>query len=339
VIANRHGTVVRVLDGSVAWLGPAFTTEASRAIDQSITDIAIDDAGGTAISVGTYVDVQEMQDYTWRDAAVIGLGPDHVQRWRAELGNIYNASVAASSTIIALDTDATHVDGVTIATAGSPRATLVALRASDGSVLWHHDKPILGAMAFAPDGTLIIGATFSGTLDLGGATTPLTTTGIDGVVAALDPMTGDGIWAVQLDSMGTMRGELGGVAVGPAGEVAATWTTDIDAVPASVMLIDAGVVRWTQPATRAEVYAPIVTDGEHVVTSGVGFAQHSASGTDWQRPIAGPGTHIGQVLALDTRLIGSIYSAPVGIGDPPVSTTIGDVTYDGDGIAVVELTH
>jgi predicted RNA-binding protein with TRAM domain len=45
------------------------------------------------------------------------------------------------------------------------------------------------------------------------------------------------------------------------------------------------------------------------------------------------------VLALDTRLIGSIYSAPVGIGDPPVSTTIGDVTYDGDGIAVVELTH
>jgi len=340
VIANRQGTVVRVLDARVAWLGSAFTTEATFAISDDLVNVALDDAGGTAIATGTYVDVEEMQDYTWANAAVIGLGPDHGQRWRTELGNVLGVRLAASSSIIAVITDAKQINGVTISTSriGS---SLVALSASDGSVLWHISQPFVGAMAFAPDGTLIIGATFTDTLDLGGTTTPLTTTGIDGVVAALDPMTGAGKWALRLDAMGSMTPELGGVAVGPGGEVAASWTTDYDAVPASVMLIDAtGVVKWTQPATRGEVYAPIVTDGEHVLTSGGGFAELSASGMDWQRSIAGPGQHAGQVLAFaGGRLLGSIYSAPTGIGDPPVTTTVGDVTYDGDGIAVVELAH
>ncbi|HET9988309.1 MAG TPA: PQQ-binding-like beta-propeller repeat protein [Kofleriaceae bacterium] len=340
VIANRLGTVVRVLDDRVAWLGPAFTTEATLAISDDLVNIALDDAGGAAIATGTYVDVQEMKDYTWSDAAVIGLGPDHVQRWRTELGNVRGASLAASPAIIAVVTDAKQINGVTIST--SPiGSSLVALSASDGRVLWHIQQPYVGAMAFSPDGTLIIGATFTDTLDLGGTTMPLTTTGIDGVVASLDPTTGAGKWALELDGMGSMTDELGSVAVGPGGEVAASWTTDFDAVPASVMLIDAtGVVKWTQPATRGEVYAPIVTDGEHVWTSGGGFAQFSASGMDWRRSIAGPGQHVGQVLAFDgSRLFGSIYSAPTGIGDPPVTTTVGDVTYDGDGIAVVELAH
>jgi outer membrane protein assembly factor BamB len=339
VIANRQGTVVRVLENRVAWLGSAFTTEATLGISDGLVSIALDDAGDTAIATGTYVDVHEMQDYTWADAAVIGLGPDHVQRWRTELGNVQGARVAASSAIIAVVTDAKQIDGVTISTSRNG-ASLVALSASDGRLLWHIDRYV-GPIAFAPDGTLIVAATFSGTLDLGGTTTPLTTTGTDGFVAALDPMTGAGKWALQLDAMGSTTPELGGVAVGPGGEVAASWTTDFDAVPASVMLIDAtGVVKWTQPASRDEVYGSIVTDGEHVLTSGAAFAQFSTSGMDWQRSIAGPGQHVGQVLALaGSRLLGSIYSAPLGIGDPPVTTTVGDVTYDGDGIAVVELAH
>ena len=338
VIANRQGTVARVIDSELSWLRSDFTTEAWKTFDQQIIDVGLDDRDdGAAIAIGTYVDPEAAEDYGFSDAAVIAFGPDHAQRWSDDLGDIYSAEVVASPAIIAVVTDAAQINGTTISS-NIEDYSLVGLSATDGSVAWH--KPISGAMAFAPDGTLIVAGTFADTLDLGGTTTPITTTGIDGFVAALDPATGDGRWVVQLDGKDTLSADVYTVAVGPSGEVAIDWTTDFDARPSTLISYDStGVERWTLPIDYTAT--ALVTDGDHIFASGGSFAQYSATGPDWQQPIVSTESAGGDVLALadDGSLVASIFSAETAIGDPQATTTVGGLSWFGDGLALFDLVH
>ena len=311
--------------GTVAWLGPSFTVEDATTFDTDIIDVAIDDDGGTVVSTGSYLENE------YDNAAVIGFGPDHAQAWRRDLGEVFTASLAASPAIIALTTNAANVgDTPTLGPPGT--TTLVGLHASDGSVAWQ--KPIYAFTTFAADGTLLVSGGFTGTLDLGGTSTPLQAgTGHSGYVAALDPATGDGLWAVRVAGLGAGDGDVGPIAAGPSGEVAFVLNLETTSGEHSsvVGLLDANGLRWAQAGGAAS----IATDGTHVVTA---VAQYSATGIDWQRPITGTGTHVANVLGLaDDHWLASIHSEPLTIGGPEASTTIGDVTYAGDGLALVDL--
>jgi hypothetical protein len=89
---------------------------------------------------------------------------------------------------------------------GPAGMALVGLCASDGSVAWQ--RPIGGRPAFAPDGTLIVAGTFSRTLALGGTTMPVTSTGDDGFVAALDPVPATMITSSRVRRLGCVTTPL-----------------------------------------------------------------------------------------------------------------------------------
>lgn len=319
IIANRAGKVLAALDDRFVWVRDDFTLEHSMWSDYDDFKIAIDGAGGGVLAL--------LPDPTDPSGAmnpktVIALAPDHTERWKVPLGVLGIAGVAASSDMIVLD----------VWRGGGP--TLVALRVADGSMAWSKSLGTVGA--FAPDGTLIVTGTFSGTLDLGGTTTPLVATGTDVYVAAADALTGEARWAVRLD-VADDKQNIPAVGVGSAGEVAVWWYPQGTGPSALTLLDAAGAVRWTQPFDGGTT--ALLPDGDRVLTtrvtsSEVAIAQYSAGSLDWQRPVTGGGAV--KLLALaGGRLIGAITN---GSFDTPMpSTTVGDVTVDGGGMAIVEF--
>jgi hypothetical protein len=329
VVANRSGIVVGATERGLVWLRDHFTVEHSTELQHVNIAIVIDELGG-----GAAVPLSDEHDPdAWRSSwPVYGFTPDHSIKWTTRVTGLID-TVRASSEIVSLDvfTD-------------SPAA--LALRASDGSMAWR--KPLV-RMVLAADGTLIYSKYFSGTLELGGTTTPLAATGNDLVVAGIDRLTGDARWAVMLDdpneaAQSTRPLTLG---VGADGEIAVSWVAD--GIPVLSLIDATRTVLWTQPSSACggslwslqpygdkvlAIATPAMTTDDLVV-------QCSATGLDWQRAITGTGWHGASLLALGSRLIAAISSSTP-LGSPPSfkpTTTVGDVTYEGDGVAIVELVY
>lgn len=323
--------------GRVVWIDEAFMLEPAHDFKHGMTDMALDDAGGGAVVLAVHSDY----DYS-DDASVVALAPDHSETWRIPLGLFYHSKVVANGDVMVLQTDAREINGAEVEREGSGQR-LVALRVADGSIAWH--KLIAGNLAIAADGTVVVAGTFNQTLDVGGTATPLTSAGYGGYVAALDPLTGDGRWALYLGGT-EVAITLPVLGVGPAGEVAVAWKRD--SAPMSMWLLDAsGTVRWTQ-STEALI-TTLVPDGDRVLASSDSsntfeidgtFAQYSASGIDWERQVTGDGRQEVRLLTLaQGRLIASIFSDRASRFDPPPTTKIGDVTFSGDGQALCEIAH
>jgi hypothetical protein len=335
VAANRDGTVLHATGDQLVWLGDGFATTAWTTLDRDILAVALDDAGDAAAAIGTPSETDPMDGF---DAAVVGFAADHAEVWRDDLGTVDLASVVAvgSAVIVAsIDSDLADrmIGGVPIT------EPMVALRTSDGSVAWQRDEAQAG---IAPDGTVIITGMFSGTLDLGGSATPLTSSATALYVGALDPGTGLGRWAVVVDDdVGSGDAAVDALAIGPSGEIAVSWRAAIDEMPGSLVMLDAGGnLRWTQPI--AQPSSALVTDGDHVVAASAlfqqdSFSEYAMTGLDWQQAVTASGLDTPAVLALaDDRIIASITSGPSS-APPPDSTRIGDVSYAGDGLALFDL--
>jgi hypothetical protein len=332
-VANRNGVVLREAGDQVVWLGDGFTTQGWQTFDQGILDVGLDDTGDAAVAVGTDDCETAMSGF---GATLVAFGADRDAVWRDDLGTVYQTAILAVTPDVILVTIVTDYANETIR--GVPiTSPTVALRTSDGSVAWQQD--LLGAAA-APDGSLVVAGSFSGTLDLGGTAPSLTSTGTAVYAGALDPATGEGRWASVVDAdIGSGLPNIDALATGPSGEVAMAWRADLDAPAGSLAMLDAtGNVEWTQPL--AQPITSLVTDGDAVVAADreqTSFAEYSMAGLDWQRPVTTTGQDTPAVLAFSGGQVIASISTVGGTAPPPDSTTVGDVTYAGDGLAVFDL--
>jgi hypothetical protein len=312
IAVNRRGTIVFFEDGLV-WLDPELQQIGSTQIERSPMDLAIADDDSVAFATGTRVE-EPLTDAYYVDTSVVSLAPDRSTRWRLELGRAW-VSIVATPDVVVLVTNAQHINGVPIQEQ-SYDATAV-LRASDGALLWH--KPITHKYAVGGDGSLFAASSF-------------------GYVASLDPLTGAERWVIQ--DPGGVSSRLGSIAISPSGEVAVTWPYD-SAVSADLLSVldTLGNVKWTRSIRPPRSF---VTDGERVIGTGYPskFVQYSASGVDWEQPVVNDaGFNTPMVLGLaNDRLYGTIETSSYGV-EGPATTTIGDVTYSGDGLVIVELAH
>lgn len=324
--ANRSGTIVGVSNDGLVWLRDDFTREHSMPFAHENVGFSIDDAGGVVVTIGPPDDLgPATPSYT---TPVTALAPDHSTKWKTSTGAFFGA--LANTEIVLLSSPA--------------YPALIALHAADGSAAWSKRGPsYTSRLGFAVDGTLIVAGTFSGTLDLGGTAQALVATGMDVFVAAIEPSSGSARWATRIDVTDeTAFPILNAFGLGPNGEIAVSWA---DTGGPSLSLIDAvGTVRWTLAVPLINRMNSLIPNGDLVLATTLtggesAVAAYSANGVEWRRVIsAGAGWREVSLLELvGDRLLASIKS--VGDATGPTTTTIGDVTYDGSGLAVVELVH
>jgi outer membrane protein assembly factor BamB len=300
-VANRKGTVALRIGSRVVVFDDALMMKDWIPVDPDASSFSLDDADGLVVLSAHFTPRHDDVPASYA-GTVTRYSPDLGAQWSLpfDRGLVYTST---SNVIVARPGD--YLD----------------LRASDGGVAWRKEIPGIKE-AVTPDGTILVAGGFTGTLALGGTTEPLTSTGFgDYFVASFAPLTGEAVWAKTLEAS-----ELAGVAAGPGNELAVAHGQDGDE---RVTLFDAnGNVRWSQRARLRSIQ----TDGERVMGADAdGFAQYSATGLDWRIDARCDGSDTREILAVAEDHLVALVGCDAG------TVTIGDVSYAGDGKAIVKL--